>query len=314
MRNHVINELVKLGGREYPNIMLVTADLGFHVVESFQKAYPKRYINVGIAEQNLTAIAAGLAMEGNMVFTYSIGNFPTLRCMEQIRNLVCYHNANVKILAVGGGFAYGSLGMTHHATEDIAMMRSLPNMRVFVPADAIEAVSCLYEMCEYDGPCYLRMARGREPNIHDEADPKQIDINHLIPVGKGGDDIVILAAGTILAEAVILQRTLLKDSLNCSVYSVPSIKPMDHAGIAALAKKARLLVTMEEHTIVGGLGSAVAEVLSELPTHAPLLRFGLRDTFTTEVGDQAYLRQFYGLSAERVGQSIHRYFEEAQKL
>ena len=135
----MIDEITKLAETD-ERIIIVNGDLGFGVLEKFRDKFPDRYFNVGIAEQNMTSVAAGLALEGNMVFTYSIGNFPTLRCIEQIRNDVCYHNANVKVLAVGGGFPYGDLGMTHHATEDIAMMRALPNMKVFVPADAVEAV------------------------------------------------------------------------------------------------------------------------------------------------------------------------------
>lgn len=308
MRNHVIAELTRIAHTD-SRIMLAVADLGFSVVEGFQKEFPNRFINVGIAEQNLTSVAAGLALEGNEVFTYSIGNFPTLRCIEQIRNMVCYHHANVKILAVGGGFAYGSLGMTHHATEDIAMMRALPNMKVFVPADAIEAVSCLHEICKYDGPCYLRMARGREPNIHDEIDSTTIDVTQLLPIIKNGNDVCILACGTILSEAVKLQYLLSDSGISSSVYSVPSIKPIDEKNIKNLAKKSRLIVTMEEHNIVGGLGGAIAEVLSDLGSHAPLLRFGLQDTFTSKVGNQDYLRDYYGMSANRIYPSIVQFLK-----
>ena len=199
MRDHVIAELVELS-KEDNSIMLATADLGFNVVEKFSEKYPNRYINAGIAEQNMTSIAAGLALEGNEVYTYSIGNFPTLRCIEQLRNLVCYHNANVKVLAVGGGFAYGTLGMTHHATEDIAMMRSLPNMDVYVPADAIEAVWCLRAIHNKKGPAYLRMARGKEPLIHNTEE--KIDVKSPILTKESGDDIIVFASGTILSEAI----------------------------------------------------------------------------------------------------------------
>lgn len=304
MRNHVIAEITKLAANDQ-RIMLLTADLGFNVVEQFSEKYPNRYINVGIAEQNMTSIAAGLALEGNMVFTYSIGNFPTLRCIEQVRNLVCYHNANVKILAVGGGFAYGSLGMTHHATEDIAMMRALPNMKVFVPADEIEAVACLNEIYNYDGPAYLRMARGKEECIHSSND--KLNINQLIEIKNHGFDICILASGTILTEAIILQKKLEDNGIDSSVYSVPAIKPIDSDGILNLAIKSKLIITLEEHNIIGGLGGAVAEVLSSLRTHAPLLRFGLPDVFTSTVGDQEYLRDYYGLSANKILKKLNSY-------
>lgn len=313
MRNHVIDELIRLG-KYNQKIMLVTADLGFNVVEGFQNAYPNRYINVGISEQNMASISAGLALEGNMVFTYSIGNFPTLRCIEQIRNLICYHHANVKILAVGGGFAYGSLGMTHHATEDIAMMRALPNMKVYVPADAIEAVACLHEMCKYDGPCYLRMARGKEPNLHEWPVQNIIDVNHILPIIEEGADVVFLTTGTILSEAIKIQSKLKGCNIKSSVYSIPSIKPVDKEKIISLATTVKLLVTMEEHNIIGGLGGVVAEILSGLRNHAPLLRLGLNDTFTQKVGNQEYLRECYDLSCDKVLEKVMEFLEREKVL
>ena len=295
MRNEVIAELTQLAEKD-ERIMVATADLGFNVLNVFSDKFPERYINVGIAEQNLTSIAAGVALEGNMVFTYSIGNFPTLRCIEQIRNLVCYHNANVKILAVGGGFAYGSLGMTHHATEDIAMMRSLPHMNVYVPGDAIEAVKCLHDLYSYDGPAYLRMARGKEECVHKNAD---FNVKKIIGVAQDGFDVCIFSAGTILTEAVKLQKMLSEKGILSSVFSVPMIKPIDSLSIIKIAQKSRMIVTMEEHNIIGGLGGAISEVISSLPKHAPLLRLGLQDTFTSEVGSQTYLRDYYKVSATK---------------
>ena len=297
MRNHVIDEITKLAAND-KRIMLVTADLGFNVVENFQESYPDRYINTGIAEQNMAAVSAGLALEGNMVFTYSIGNFPTLRCIEQIRNLICYHNANVKILAVGGGFAYGSLGMTHHATEDIAMMRSLPNMKVYVPADAVEAVACLRDLCKYDGPAYLRMARGREDNIH--LSKEKIDINKCIALKSVSEDVNIFVAGTVAAEAVKLQKMIEEYGLGCGLYTVPRIKPIDYKSISEIASASKYILTLEEHNIIGGLGGSIAEVISDLPKHGVLMRYGLQDVYTSEVGNQDYLRDFYGLSAEKI--------------
>lgn len=305
MRNHVIDAITEMAENN-KNIMLVNADLGFGVVDEFHKRFPDRYVNVGIAEQNMTSIAAGLALEGNMVFTYSIGNFPTLRCIEQIRNDVCYHNANVKILSVGGGFAYGDLGMTHHATEDIAMMRALPNMRVYVPADAIEAVACIKEICSFDGPAYLRMARGKEPIQHEEG--TELDIKRLIPMNEEEGEISVMTVGTVLEEALKLKDSLNKKGISVSVYASPSVKPIDEVGIEKLALRSRLLVTMEEHNIIGGFGGAVAEVLSGIRAmHAPLLRIGLQDTYTSEVGDQNYIREYYGISAERVEKEILKY-------
>lgn len=307
MRDHVIAELVELS-KEDNSIMLATADLGFNVVEKFSEKYPNRYINAGIAEQNMTSIAAGLALEGNEVYTYSIGNFPTLRCIEQLRNLVCYHNANVKVLAVGGGFAYGTLGMTHHATEDIAMMRSLPNMDVYVPADAIEAVWCLRAIHNKKGPAYLRMARGKEPLIHNTEEKN--DVKSPILTKESGDDIIVFASGTILSEAIKACELLQNKNIRCSVYSVPCIKPIDDKKIIELSKKSKLLITMEEHNIIGGLGSSVAEVISQTPSHAPLIRFGLQDEFTSTVGNQSYLREVYHIDAKSVCEVVEKTLEE----
>ena len=298
MRNHVIDELTRMADDDQ-RIMLTIADLGYSVVEKFQSKYPDRFVNVGIAEQNMTAVAVGLALEGNMVFTYSIGNFPTLRCIEQIRNDVCYHNANVKILAVGGGFAYGDLGMTHHATEDIAMMRALPNMRVYVPADAVEAVACLKDACSFDGPAYIRMARGRETVFYSES--ALIDVTKLISFGEKGTDINILTAGTVINEGIELAKLLKEQGYSVGNYSVPRIKPIDENTIKKLAYESKLLITIEEHNVIGGLGGAVAEILSGMSgNRACLYRVGLQDTYTGVVGDQNYLRNYYGITADQI--------------
>lgn len=307
MRDHVIKEITEqavLDGRIY----LITGDLGYAVLDGFRKRCPERYINAGIAEQNMTALAAGMAKEGNIVFTYSIGNFPTLRCMEQIRNDVCYHNLNVKILAVGGGFVYGNQGVTHHATEDIAMMRVLPNMRVYVPGDAYEAVVCVKEAIDIDGPAYIRLARNKESNFH-EPDEK-IDINRILPFSECGRDVNILTCGSVLSEGMLLKEGL-KEKYDVGLFSVPRIKPVDGEGIRKAAEASKLLVTMEDHQITGGLGGAAAEILAEMPNpHAALFRVGLRDTFSDMTGDQKYIREYYGISGEAAALIIDRMLGE----
>lgn len=298
MRNHVIDALLKFS--EIDNrTFLVTADLGFNVVEKFQQRFPDRYLNVGIAEQNMCSVAAGLGLDGYMAFTYSIGNFPTLRGIEQIRNNICYHNANVKILSVGGGFAYGDLGMTHHATEDIAMMRALPNMRVYVPSDEVDAVACFNDAVSFDGPAFIRMARGREAVFHDVED--QIEPSKLQRYSAMGSDVNIITCGTLLGEGKKLQKLFQEKGISAGVYSVLRVKPLCATDIKELALKSKMLITMEEHNIIGGFGSAVAEVLSELQEiHAVLYRAGLQDTYTSKIGSQEYLREYYSISADRV--------------
>lgn len=309
MRNHAIDQVTELAAKDN-RVMIVTADLGYNVLNKFEDRFPDRFINVGIAEQNMTAVAAGLALSGNIVFTYSIGNFPTLRCIEQIRNDVCYHNANVKILSVGGGFAYGDLGMTHHATEDIAMMRALPNMRVYVPADSVEAVACIKEAYSTDGPAFVRMAKGGEMNLHDAGE--QLDISKLSPFTEvPGRDINIITCGTILAEGIKLVHELEKDGYSVGVFSCPGVKPIDRTRIVELAYASKLIITMEEHNVIGGLGGAVAEILAEVPgQRSALMRLGLQDTYSSIVGDQAYLRDYYGMSAGKAYVRIKEYMEQ----
>lgn len=311
MRNHVIQKITELA-HTHSDIMLVCADLGYNVLNCFEEKYPERFINVGIAEQNMSSVAAGLALEGNMVFTYSIGNFPTLRCIEQIRNDICYHKANVKILSVGGGFAYGDLGMSHHATEDLAMMRALPNMHVYAPADELEAVACLEEAMKYQGPAFIRMAKGSEPKQHKETD--KLDVTSLIPFAMDdrneNPDITIITTGTVLSEAAKVYAMFQKEGNRIAVYSAPCLKPFPSEKLAQLAQNTSLLVTMEDHNIIGGLGGAVAEIVSSLSNHAPLLRVGLPDTYTSEVGEQDYLRDFYGISATKVYDRIRKQLKE----
>lgn len=308
MRDHVINELINLAENN-PHIYLICADLGYVVLDKFKEAMPDKFLNVGIAEQNMTALAAGLALEGNTVFTYSIGNFPTLRCIEQIRNDICYHNANVKILAVGGGFAYGNQGVTHHATEDIAMMRTLPSMRVYVPGDAYEAIACIKEAYDIIGPAYIRLAKNKEQNYH--KDGTIIDINNIQEYSKMGSDVNILTIGSILCEGIKLQKMLEKKGINVGIYSVPCVKPIDENSIKKLARNCKLLITMEEHQIEGGLGGAVSEVISSMPEkHAVLYRSGLNNTFSDVTGSQEYLREYYNISADTLLPIIMRKFHK----
>ena len=290
MRNHLIDKITEIAGTDH-RIMMLNGDLGFSVLESFQEKFPDRYVNVGIAEQNMAAVAAGLALEGNMVFTYSIGNFPTLRCIEQIRNDVCYHHANVKIVAVGGGFAYGTLGMTHHATESIAMMRALPGMQVYAPCDYVSAIHIAEAVCASDGPCYVHLERGKEAPVF--AEGQCIDVTKIQCMDQG-KKIAVLCLGTVVQEAM-KANTLLPEKV--SVYSVLRVKPIDEETLRQLEEEYQYIITMEEQNIIGGLGGAVAEVLAETGIGCRLIRMGLKDEFTSIVGNQEYLRSIYGLDS-----------------
>lgn len=305
MRNAAIG-VIKDVAQKDKDVLLISGDLGFGLLDTFRSELPEQYFNAGICEQNMASIAAGLALEGKKVYTYSIGNFPTMRCLEQIRNDICYHNANVKILAVGGGFAYGSLGMSHHATEDIAIMRSLPNMRVFAPADPIEAEIITKKLYDLKAPCYIRLNKGGESNIHTSL--KELEDYRLgdAILVKSGKDVCLMATGAITVEAVRAADILWNKGIDVSVYSFPSIKPLDCHTVLECSKNFKEIYTIEEHNVVGGFGSAVAEVLAESGNLSRINRIGLQDIYSDVVGSQTYLRGIYGLDGESIAKYIGR--------
>lgn len=300
MRDTFVRTLIDLA-KENKNIELITGDLGFGVLKPFWEAVPDQFINAGIAEQNMASIAAGMALEGKIVFTYSIGNFPTLRCIEQIRNDCAYHDANVKIVCIGGGFVYGSLGMSHHATEDIAMMRALPNVAVFAPGDLTEAEAITKAIVDYPGTCYLRLGRGGEKRIHKEL--RDYSVGKAIPVQKG-EKVAIFSTGGIFDEVDSAMGILKENNIVPTVYTFPTIKPLDKDAIIECAKTHDLVVTCEEHNICGGFGSAVSEALSETNTSAKLIKIGVPDVYCQYVGNQSYLRKQYGLDGKAIADRI----------
>jgi len=286
------------------NLVLVTGDLGFGVLNEFQERFPKQYINAGVAEQNMTGLATGMALSGKTVFTYSIGNFPTLRCLEQIRNDACYHNANVKIIAIGGGFTYGSLGISHHATEDLAILRALPDITLMAPGDPLEAAAATRLVYETPGACYLRLGRGGEPSVHKEL--KSIVLGKALKICDG-KDIAIISTGGILKNAYEARNLLCEQGHNVALFSMHTMKPFDKELIESLVSTFKYIVTVEEHTVVGGLGSAVAEVMAQLPSQRARLKIiGLQDCFSSVVGDQEYLRGVYGLSVKAIVDTVEK--------
>jgi transketolase len=301
MRDTFVKTLIEIAKAD-KNVHLLTGDLGFGVLKPYWEQLPEQFTNAGIAEQNMTGIAAGMALTGKTVFTYSIGNFPTLRCLEQIRNDCAYHEANVKIVCVGGGFVYGSLGMSHHATEDIAVMRALPEIIVTAPGDLTEAAAVTRAIYRQPGTCYLRLGRGGEKKIHDKLDDFQI--GKAIQV-KNGEKVALFSTGGIFDEALKAVELLNEKNIYPAIYTFPTIKPIDKELIEKCSKKYDLIVTVEEHNIIGGFGSAVAEILSEIPMHrAAQIRIGLNDTYSCIVGSQQFLRKKYGMSAEKIAEKI----------
>lgn len=301
MRDTFVKTLVELAKND-KNIELVTGDLGFGVLKPYWETVPNQFTNAGIAEQNMTSLAAGMALTGKTVFTYSIGNFPTLRCLEQIRNDCAYHNVNVKIVCVGGGFVYGSLGMSHHATEDIAILRALPNVVVIAPADLTEAEAATKAITEYNGTCYLRLGRGGEKRIHKKIE--NFEIGKAIKV-QDGKQVAVFSTGAIFEEVTDALEILEKHGINPAVFTFPTIKPIDKQVIEECAENFDIIVTCEEHNIIGGFGGAVAEVLAELNMKkAKLLRIGLNDQYSTKVGSQHYLREQYKMNGKSIAEKI----------
>lgn len=296
--NKTLLEIAKKDKR----IHMVLADIGYGEIEPFRDSFPERYYNVGVAEQNMTGVACGIAMEGNIAITYSIANFPTLRCLEQIRNDVCYHDANVKIVIIGGGVSYGALGMSHHSTEDIAIMRALPNMIVEVPCDNYEAIGATHAMIEHNGPFYYRCGYKGEKDIH--SGPIDFKLGKAITV-KEGKDLTLMFAGPIGSEVVKASEELEKEGVNCRVVSMHTIKPIDKEMIIDSAKNTGGIVTIEEHNLMGGLGSAVAEVLcDENICPNKFKRLAFPDVNVAKIGGQAWIRDQYGLQAKGIANSI----------
>ncbi|MBI4303752.1 MAG: transketolase [Chloroflexi bacterium] len=299
MRTAFAKTLVELA-RQDKRIWLLVGDLGYSVVEPFMQEFPERFVNMGVAEQNMTGVAAGLALSGKVVFTYSIANFPTMRCLEQIRNDVCYHNASVKIVVVGGGLAYGALGMTHHATEDIAIMRALPNMTVVAPGDPLEAALVTKAAVNTNGPFYLRLGKAGEPVVHKTTPPFQIGKALRIREGR---DITLVSTGGMLYNSLKAANELEQQNIGAGVLSMHTVKPIDAGAIRKAAQETRAILTIEEHSILGGLGSAVAEVLAETSNHkVAFARLGIPDSFCCQAGSQDYLRGLYSLSVSGIAE------------
>ena len=303
MRDTFVKTLIKLAKQD-KNIELVTGDLGFGVLKPFWEQLPDQFTNAGIAEQNMIALAAGMAMEGKKVFVYSIGNFPTLRCLEQIRNDCAYHKANVKIVCVGTGFSYGPLGMSHQATEDIAIMRALPDVAVFSPGDRAEAEACTKALVDYHGTAYLRLGRGGEKLIPGEIGDFQIGKARKV---CDGERIALFSTGAIFDEVEVARNILTQEGYQPAVYTFPTIKPIDQDLIREVSRELDLIITCEEHQAAGGFGSAVAEVMAEVKMkRAHLVRIALQDEYASFVGGQRYLRSQYGINGQVIAAAVER--------
>lgn len=297
MRKAFINGLCELA-RQDERICLIVGDLGFSVVEPFAEEFPDRFLNAGVAEQNMIGMATGWSLaENKTVFVYSIANFPTLRCLEQIRNDVCYHRANVKIISVGGGICYGTAGFSHYATEDFAVMRAMPGMVVSAPADDLETYQITRLAVYTPGPFYMRLGRNNESQVH--AYPPEIMIGEPICIRQNSGNIVLISTGTIVPEVLKASEKLKRYGISARVVGIPFLKPIDKCKLLDILDGCNSILVVEEHTAFGGLGSAIAEIIAEASLTAKFTRIALPE-FINHLGSQADLRRFYGLDSSAI--------------
>ncbi len=296
MRDRFIQTLCSLAEAD-PRIMLITGDLGFGVLDDYRRRFPKQFINAGVAEQNMALVATGMALEGRIVFVYSIGNFPTLRCLEMIRNDAAYHGANVKVVSVGGGFSYGALGISHHATEDLAIMRSLPGVTTVAPTSLWEAGEATRAVAATPGTCYLRL--DKDHGTQGPADePFVLGRPRIL---RHGGDIAFVVAGGILYEVEAAAAKLAEIGISSTIISLHTLSPCLPERLLDAAKRHRAIVTVEEGTVHGGLGGLVLETLASAGCVPRLfLRIGLEGCFSSVVGSQRHLRRVYGMDGSSI--------------
>lgn len=288
MRTTFVEVLLKRARKDM-SINLVTGDLGFGVLKPLIEELPEQFVNAGVAEQNMMSMAGGMASLGLRPIVYSIGNFPTLRCYEQIRNDVCYYNADVKIVCIGGGFTYGSLGMSHHATEDVAIMRAMPNMHVFAPSDRLEAQFIIEKMFDLKTPAYLRLERDVAENLHSDNTEFIMGVPAAMKICDKADE-AIFSYGTIAKTAELVGKHLGLDS-----YSVPCLKPIDEERFVEILKKYKRVYSLEEHNIIGGLAAIISDLIARYNLNIEFVPFAINDILCSAVGTQDYLRKVNGL-------------------
>ena len=288
--------------KDYPDLVVLAADIASSAnLAGFGEAYPKQFYNTGIAEQNMTGIAAGLAKEGNNVFILSFAPFASMRNYEAIRTLVGYMHLNVKIVALASGYSLGAQGNTHYCLEDISLMKTIPGMKIFSPADVVEEGKCLEYLAGYKGPAFVRLTGIDGSPATFKAD-YEFHPETPAPV-RDGEDVLILATGSVVSECVRAARLLGKEEISCAVYSCCQLKPFNYEFLAEAAEKAKLVVTVEEHFRTGGLGGIVCEGICGMKTPKQVLRIGIDDEFP-HAGDYSWLQNETGLSSQQIVNAI----------
>lgn len=301
MRSTVVRTLAQeaSGGAD---IHLLTGDLGFRVLDPFREAHPSRFTNVGVSEANMMSVAAGMALSGKRPFCYSMVPFVMMRAFEQFRLDVVAHEQRVAVIGVGGGLSYGHEGVSHHAIEDIAMLRSLPRLQLLAPGDPHEAAAAVRAALSYDGPTFIRLGQNNDPPIH----AASVDsLRRALRVRGTSREVVVFATGHILATALdACNRVASTTGADVSLYSVPSLKPLDTEGIGEVARAARIVATIEEHSAIGGLGTAVVEVLFAQRWQGAFERIALPDAYCDTHGTLPWLRARYGLDAASIARRL----------
>lgn len=299
-----VYELARTDGR----IFFIGSDLGTGTLDKFKQEMPDRFFMEGISEANLIGMAAGLALEGKIPYVNTIATFLTRRCFEQVAVDLCLHNLNVRLIGNGGSLVYAPLGPTHLAIEDIAIMRALPNMAVVAPADADEMRRLMPQTVDYPGPIYIRLAKGYDPIV--TRDDVPFEIGRALPM-RAGEDVLIVTTGIALGVAQSAAETLSAEGTEAAVLHMPTVKPLDAETLLDLAAPARAIVTVEEHTVTGGLGSAVAEAIAESGFDIPkrFKRIGIPDAFPDRYGSQNSLMQRYDITPETVCATVAQLLE-----
>ena len=304
MRQACLNEVYNLAKRDR-RVFFIGSDLGVGTLKQFQDEMPDRFLMEGVSEAHIIGMAAGLALEGKVPYVNTIATFLTRRCYEQVTLDLCLHNANVRLIGNGGGLVYVPLGPTHLAIEDIAIMRALPNMTVVAPADADEIRRLMPQTLDHQGPIYIRLAKGNDPIVTTDDTPFRI--GKALPMREGRDALIV-TTGITLRNGLEAAANLQDDGLAATVLHVPTIKPLDAEAVLDYAAQAPVIVTIEEHSVIGGLGSAVAELIAEA-NFDPAKRFkriGIPDVFADDYGSQATLMERYAITTENLTKTVRQ--------
>lgn len=296
MRSAYLETLYKLAEKD-PRVYAIISDNGAIVYDEFRAAFPDRLLNAGIAEANMVGMAAGLAERGKIPFAYTIGAFLAYRAYEFILNDVCLQNKNVKMVGIGEGVSYSLLGSSHHTLYDIAVLRPIPNLTILSPSSPLEVKNAVNAAYEMEGPVYIRLGTNREKEIYHS------DYKYILGKGielKNGNDITIISTGSIVSDALEVAEKLDERNVNTRVINIHTIKPFDRDIVIKAAKETKMICTIEEHSIIGGLGSAVAETLAEDGCNNILLRFGFKDSFAIGYGKHDEVKQMNGLGIDDI--------------